>query len=117
MFNIDSLGVWILVILLGVIAAIAILVELAGEIVLWIKGPGKGALPFAPRVGDHVDFASDRQTEKGPSAGSVVIVSDNQVAIRHSDCVEWFEADKVRVVRYSSCNRNLRQPAADWTLA
>lgn len=42
---------------------------------------------FIPRVGDAVEFASDRQTEKGPSGGSVIAVDrDKQTAtIQHSD--------------------------------
>jgi hypothetical protein len=42
---------------------------------------------FIPRVGDKVEFHSDLQTEKGPSAGSVIAVDrDARTAvIRHSD--------------------------------
>lgn len=42
---------------------------------------------FIPRVGDRVEFRSDRQTEKGPSAGSVIAVDREArtAAIRHSD--------------------------------
>ena len=40
------------------------------------------------KVNDHVEFMSDLQTEKGPSAGTVIQVIQNiakQVVIRHSD--------------------------------
>ena len=42
---------------------------------------------FIPRVGDRVEFLSDCQTEKGPSAGSVVSVDRGrrEVIIKHSD--------------------------------
>lgn len=42
---------------------------------------------FVPKVGDTVEFHSDRQTEKGPSGGSVIAVDrETQTAvIRHSD--------------------------------
>lgn len=42
---------------------------------------------FVPRAGDTIEFRSDRQTEKGPSSGSVTSV-DRQArtaVIRHSD--------------------------------
>ena len=40
-----------------------------------------------PSIGDRVEFQSDRQTEKGPSSGSVIAVDRNRqtVTIRHSD--------------------------------
>jgi len=42
---------------------------------------------FIPRVGDKVEFLSDLQTEKGPSAGSVISVDReaHTATIRHSD--------------------------------
>jgi hypothetical protein len=42
---------------------------------------------FVPKVGDKVEFRSDIQTEKGPSAGSVIAVDRNALTatIRHSD--------------------------------
>jgi len=42
---------------------------------------------FIPRVGEKVEFCSDLQTEKGPSAGSIIAVDrDARTAIiRHSD--------------------------------
>lgn len=39
----------------------------------------------AMRSGDVVEFESDRQTEKGPSAGKVVSVEGDVVTISHSD--------------------------------
>lgn len=46
-----------------------------------------GKPAFIPRAGDRVEFRSDRQTEKGPSSGSVIAVDrDARTAtIRHSD--------------------------------
>jgi hypothetical protein len=58
---------------------------------------------FIPRVGDRVEFWSDRQTEKGPSSGSVVAVdrARRTATIRHSDHPgEVFEWAKVRVIIY-----------------
>jgi hypothetical protein len=42
---------------------------------------------FVPKIGDKVEFLSDRQTEKGPSSGTVLAVDrDTKTAtIRHSD--------------------------------
>lgn len=62
---------------------------------------------FVPRAGDRVEFQSDRQTEKGPSGGSVIAVDrDAQTAvIRHSDhpgeTFKWGDVD-VEYVRIKS---------------
>lgn len=53
-------------------------------------------------VGDAVEFDSDRQTEKGPSSGRVVLRRGSQVAISHSDAVEWFDVNELRVERLST---------------
>lgn len=53
------------------------------------------------KAGNHVEFRSDQQTEKGPSAGLVEYVNGSQVAIRHSDTVEWFDKTTLRVERES----------------
>jgi hypothetical protein len=56
---------------------------------------------FDPRVGDAVQFESDRQTEKGPSAGSVVALdkANGIVTIKHSDHPgETFQILAVRTV-------------------
>lgn len=37
------------------------------------------------RVGDVCEFMSDRQTEKGPSSGTIIISTDTSVTISHSD--------------------------------
>ena len=58
---------------------------------------------FRPSVGDTVEFLSDRQTEKGPSAGTVTALSpDGQRAtIRHSDRPgEEFDLAKVKVASH-----------------
>ena len=51
------------------------------------KGERLHGAAFVPRVGEKVEFRSDRQTEKGPSAGSVIAVDRDAktVTIRHSD--------------------------------
>ena len=55
---------------------------------------------FQPAVGDLAEFWTDLQTEKGPSAGSVVAVDPHAdtVTIRHSDHPgEVFNRPLVRV--------------------
>ena len=55
---------------------------------------------FDPWVGDRVEFLSDKQTEKGPSAGQVQYVTVGggyNVMIQHSDCTEWFNTYEVKV--------------------
>ena len=44
------------------------------------------------KAGDYVEFLSDKQTEKGPSAGTVSISRGSQIIIRHSDCTEEFNS-------------------------
>lgn len=56
-------------------------------------------------VGDAVEFDSDRQTEKGPSSGRVVVRWGSQVSISHSDTVEWFEVADLVVSRVSTHHR------------
>jgi hypothetical protein len=59
---------------------------------------------FIPRVGDKVEFHSDRQTEKGPSAGSIIAVDRDQktATIRHSDHPgETFSWGDVKVEYFS----------------
>lgn len=59
---------------------------------------------FIPCVGDKVEFRSDRQTEKGPSAGSVIAVDRDArtVTIRHSDHPgETFKWADVKVEYFS----------------
>jgi hypothetical protein len=55
-------------------------------IALW-QGERLYGAGFVPRVGERVEFCSDKQTEKGPSAGRVIAVDrDARTAtIRHSD--------------------------------
>ena len=47
--------------------------------------PGAVPIDGKMRVGDCVEFLSDRQTEKGPSAGTVTKRDGNKVVIKHSD--------------------------------
>ena len=51
------------------------------------------------KAGDYVEFMSDRQTEKGPSAGVIKISRGNDLLIKHSDCTEEFRADQLIVER------------------
>lgn len=63
------------------------------------------------RCGDCAEFISDRQTEKGPSSGTITSVRGNEVIIKHSDHPgEVFAKDKLRVkgeVRYRDGKRKL----------
>ena len=47
--------------------------------------------------GDHVEFLSDRQTDKGPSAGAVRGVNNGKVLISHSDCNESFRVSDLMI--------------------
>ena len=53
-------------------------------------------------TGDKIEFSSDLQTEKGPSAGSCIFSDGHSVAIRHSDCVEWFDPVDIEVKRITT---------------
>lgn len=54
------------------------------------------------KVGDAVEFISDRQTEKGPSSGRVVERNGESVTIAHSDSPgESFRVEDLRVQRLS----------------
>lgn len=57
------------------------------------------------KAGDSVEFMSDRQTEKGPSGGSVRISRGNDVLIRHSDCEEEFNAADLHVHKKTTHHR------------
>lgn len=59
-------------------------------------------IEFLPMVGDKIEFLTDAQTEKGPSAGSVIKCNyrENWCLIRHSDHPgERFDFAKVIVAR------------------
>ena len=47
--------------------------------------PGCVPLDGVMRAGDVVEFISDRQTEKGPSSGTIIVSTDVSVTISHSD--------------------------------
>jgi hypothetical protein len=51
---------------------------------------GSVKIEFMPFVGSVVEFLSDRQTEKGPSAGTVISCNwkNNTCVIRHSEVCE-----------------------------
>jgi hypothetical protein len=72
---------------------------------------------FMPRLGDIVEFLSDRQTEKGPSSGEVVAVDykKNTCRIRHSDTEEAFYCPTVRVRSYTR-HRNHADRKPYWGL-
>lgn len=53
------------------------------------------------QAGDYVEFMSDRQTEKGPSAGKIKISRGDDLLIEHSDCTEEFKASQLQVERKS----------------
>ena len=60
----------------------------------------EGAIPLdgKMREGDCVEFISDKQTEKGPSSGTVTNVTADNVTIQHSDHPgETFSKRKLRV--------------------
>lgn len=57
------------------------------------------------KAGDHVEFLSDKQTEKGPSVGTIKISRGNQVLISHSDCSEEFNAADLHVHKKTTHHR------------
>jgi hypothetical protein len=66
---------------------------------LW-PGERLAGCAFVPRLGEKVEFRSDQQTEKGPSAGLVIAVDHigQTATIRHSDNPgETFRWGDVRV--------------------
>lgn len=50
--------------------------------------------------GDRVEFQSDLQTDKGPATGTVLVRDGNQVAIKYSEGVEWFDVNELRVLEF-----------------
>jgi hypothetical protein len=50
--------------------------------------------------GDRVEFQSDLQTDKGPATGIVLVRDGNQVAIKYSEGVEWFDVNELRVLEF-----------------
>ena len=58
-----------------------------------------------PKAGDRVEFLSDRQTEKGPSAGKITISRGTQILISHSDCSEEFCVDDLVIDRKTRHHR------------
>jgi|GEM_PF-4020521 len=50
-----------------------------------------------PSAGDYVEFLSDKQTEKGPSAGKISISCGNRILVRHSDTTEEFVVENLLV--------------------
>jgi len=52
----------------------------------------------AMEQGDFVEFQSDRQTDKGPATGKVLVRDGGVVAIKFSDGIEWFELSDILVL-------------------
>jgi hypothetical protein len=48
--------------------------------------------------GDSVEFQSDRQTDKGPATGKVLVRDGGDIAIKFSDGVEWFKVKDIAVL-------------------
>ena len=52
--------------------------------------------------GDRVEFQSDLQTDKGPATGKVLVRDGDQVAIKYSDGVEWFDLGTLQVLELTT---------------
>jgi len=52
--------------------------------------------------GDRIEFQSDLQTDKGPAAGIVLVRDGNQVAIKYSEGVEWFDVADLQVLELTT---------------
>lgn len=80
---------------------------------------GSVIIEFMPRVGSVVEFLSDRQTEKGPSSGTVLSCDWDKgtCIIRHSDHPgEVFIMKKVEVLKFKRRNPNDPQKRDYWGL-
>lgn len=55
--------------------------------------------------GDLVEFKSDLQTEKGPSAGKIVERFSGHVNIEHSDCIEMFNVGDLIIEKETTHHR------------
>jgi hypothetical protein len=75
-------------------------------------------MEFNPKVGDFVEFESDRQVDNGPWTGTVEIVTPPMVAISYhgGDRMLWREASKIKVRKYVPMCENLRTPRPAWFL-
>jgi hypothetical protein len=47
---------------------------------------------------DLVEFQSDRQTDKGPATGAVLVRDGGVVAIQFNSDIEWFEVKNIIVL-------------------
>jgi len=64
-------------------------------------------LSFSPKIDDKVEFESDKQTEKGPSSGTVTKVDKGKVIVEHSDHPgEEFAINKLEVKRFNPRTRS-----------
>jgi hypothetical protein len=52
----------------------------------------------AMEEGDMVEFQSDRQTDKGPATGKVLVRDGGVIAIKFSAGIEWFEVCNINVL-------------------
>jgi hypothetical protein len=62
---------------------------------------------------DLVEFQSDRQTDKGPATGAVLVRDGGVVAIQFSSGIEWFEVKNIDVLELVVKPNNVRL----WLLA
>lgn len=51
------------------------------------------------KAGDKIEFLSDKQTERGPSAGFIKLSCGKQILVRHSNVSEEFCVDDLIVER------------------
>lgn len=58
--------------------------------------------------GDHVEFQSDRQTDKGPATGTVLVRDGGVVAIKFGAGIEWFEVKNIDVLELVVKPNNVR---------
>lgn len=85
------------------------------EVELTESKPGATPLDGKMRVGDAVEFMTDMQTEKGPSAGTIIDVDNRNVVISHSDHPgEVFEKSKLKC---KGCYRHKDGLSVLWIMA
>lgn len=75
-------------------------------------------MEFMPTPGDIVEFLTDRQTDKGPSSGTVFSADykSGKCVIKHSDETREFVMADIIVEKYTS-QRNHPDKKPYWGLA
>lgn len=53
------------------------------------KTERRSCIEFLPKLGERVEFCSDRQFGKGPFSGSVLRMDNGIAEIGHSDGQDW----------------------------